>query len=148
MSDSQLSLPSEKLKRLRSLANAIPVILKADTKCARGEVFLQTWDAPSRTRRALKWLAMLWGFGAFCIIFPIIHFILPPLLLLLGPVVALQIFRQESAILGGVGSCPGCGERFEIVRSNYLKPKDEWPLTDSCAACRVEVTIEMASRSP
>ena len=45
-------------------------------------------------------------------------------------------------VLGGIGECPECGARLEIVPANYFKPEDEWPLRDSCGSCRAEVKVE------
>lgn len=119
----------------------LPVILSSGDKAAPGVVYLRSWDQKARTSRAVKTLAMIWGIGAFCILFPIIHFFLPPLLFITGPIVASMLFRQSTVVLGGIGKCPVCAAEFEIVRSNYLKPHDEWPLKDTCGACREDVVI-------
>ena len=133
MTHSVLSADVEKIK----------VKLKHSSgKETEGEVTLQTWNVPARSRRAMKWLFMIWGVGAFFVLIPIIHFIIPPLAIITGPVIAFLLSRQSSAVTGGSGACPSCGARFAIVRSNYLGVEDQWPIRDICASCREEATIE------
>jgi hypothetical protein len=137
------TIDSGKLLKWKVHGTPTPVRVSTEAgKTADGEVYIQSWDKTQRTRRATKWLLMIWGVGTFCILFPIIHFVLPPLLLISGPIIAFQLAQQSSAVLGGIGKCPNCGHEFEIVRGNYLKPTDQWPLTDICSNCRADVSIE------
>lgn len=134
---------SAKLEKWKLHGSPLTVRIDAEGgKTASGEVYLQSWDRPARTKRAVKWLLILWGVGAFCILFPIIHFVLPPLLFVAGPIIAFMIAQQESVVLGGAGKCPNCGATLEIVRGNYLKPTDQWPLRDLCSSCGSDVRIE------
>lgn len=137
--------PVDSLKLAKWKMNGQPARVKISTsngKTAEGEVYIQTWDRQQRVRRAIKFWLMIWGFGAFCIIFPLIHFVIPPTMLITGPIIGFMLLQQESAVLGGTGKCPHCGATFEIVRGNYLKPKDQWPMTDLCSSCREDVSIE------
>jgi hypothetical protein len=119
-------------------------ITAAHDKRESGEVYVQTWDAPARTKRAVKWFAILWALAAFSAIFPLVHFVLVPGLLIAGPIAAFLMLQQESVVLGGHGKCPACGASLEIVRGNYFKPSDRWPLNDTCANCREDVLVEKA----
>jgi hypothetical protein len=134
-----------KLAQWKIRGRPLPVrVTTSGGKHAAGEVYVQAWDAPARTKRALKWLAILWALAAFSAIFPLVHFVLVPGLLLAGPVAAFLILQQESVVLGGHGKCPACGSPLEIVRGNYFKPMDRWPLNDTCANCREDVLVERA----
>jgi hypothetical protein len=129
--------------KIRGRATSVRVTTAGD-KHGDGEVYVQSWDAPARTKRALKWLAILWALAAFSAIFPLVHFVLVPGLLVAGPIAAFLILQQESVVLGGHGKCPACGAPLEIVRGNYFKPMDRWPLNDTCANCREDVLVEKA----
>jgi hypothetical protein len=132
-----------KLVKWRMNGRPIPVRVEGENGATgSGQVYVQEWGAKERSRRGLKTLGMLWGLGAFTILFPIIHFILPPALLIAGPIFAWKIANQKSVVLGGSGKCPKCGATFEVVRANYFKPEDTWPLRDACGECRTDLTIE------
>lgn len=106
-----------------------------------GSFRIQVWDAPARTRRALKALAICWGVGLFGVLIPLIHFVLVPVMALAGPVLAAFRWRQESAGVGGAGICPHCAKGLPIARSPVVK----FPFLDLCAACKGDVCIERAS---
>ena len=107
-----------------------------------GTVELQRWDKKERTMRALKTLGGCWGLAIFCIFLPIIHFIMVPLLILAGPIVAGWIYNQEQVILGGKGECPNCHKEIEIVRTAV-----KWPISDLCNHCNSELKITQWAES-
>lgn len=139
---------AEKIKIWKTEADSQTVFIVDEKKNkSEGLIFLKSFDSKAKLKRALKILGTIWGIGLFSIIFPIIHFFIPPLLFLLAPFFASKIYRQSSVVIGGIGRCPQCQTEFEIVRSNYLKTEDEWPLLDQCSHCRIEVSIERVSES-
>lgn len=108
-----------------------------DGRQVPGVVRVQSWSKTERTRRALKFWVIAWIAAVFCVMLPIVHFVLVPSLLLAGPTGAYIISQQTSVVLGGEATCPQCGVPLPLVRS-----PDRWPLTDLCSKCQTSVTIE------
>jgi hypothetical protein len=102
-----------------------------------GQVRIEEWTKPERTRRALKLGAACWGLALFSVILPLVHFVLVPLLLLAGPIVVIHILGVESVILEGEGACPHCRAPFTIARRSLA-----FPFHDHCTACGRGVTVE------
>lgn len=101
-----------------------------------GEVRIKTFNQKEKIFRGLKFLGIFWGSAIFAVFIPMLHFILVPLLFLVGIIVAAFVSQTKSVVLGGESICPKCESFLPIVRSN-----DQWPLTDLCSNCRSTVTI-------
>ncbi len=106
-------------------------------KVSQGEVEQKIWDKRERTMRGLKALGVSWGLAVFAVVIPILHFVLVPLLLVIGPFAFYYVAGQKEIILGGKGLCPECEREFEIVRSTA-----KWPLSDLCNHCHAQLKIE------
>jgi hypothetical protein len=119
-----------------------PVRLISEIKPVETGALLEMieWSDAERKARALKWGGMCFGAGVVCVIFPLVHFVLVPGLILASPFLALQFYKQESWVKGGEGPCPNCGKTLKIGAG---KPK--FPLRDLCTECRNEVRIELTS---
>jgi ABC-type Fe3+ transport system permease subunit len=103
-----------------------------------GTVKIVTWNAKERSRRALKTLGICWGIGLFCIIMPLVHFVLVPGMVIAGVVLFLRISGQESQVLGGEGVCPECKKTFRIA-----KAANRFPMDELCEHCRAGVSISI-----
>ncbi|CAG0992903.1 hypothetical protein GPROT1_03176 [Gammaproteobacteria bacterium] len=126
-----------KLERVMARGSARKVRLATPGARTEGEVAVRRWTAADRTRRALLALLAMWALGAVSIFIPVLHVVLVPAFLLIGPIAAVLLARQKSAVLGGRGRCPACGEPFFIEGGT-----ERWPLDDVCESCRAAVTIE------
>lgn len=125
---------------MRSNTSEMAVVLRANERQeAPGVVRLLEWGKRDRLKRALKALALCWGAAVGSVLIPLVHFILPPLLLIAGPIVAYVIYHRERIIDGGKGTCPNCSEPFSIVKGAV-----KWPLKDLCPACQTPVQVEPA----
>jgi hypothetical protein len=103
-----------------------------------GEVRVQSFNSKDRLKRAFKFLGIFWGAGLAAAFIPLLHFVLVPLLLIIGLVASLTAYSATSVILGGGGPCPECGANLPIARMAN-KP----PLTDLCTQCRRNVILEL-----
>ena len=61
-----------------------------------------------RVVRAATALAGLWGAAFVCVFIPLLHFVLVPTLLLLGPVMAALRLREKVSFKAVRGACPRC----------------------------------------
>jgi hypothetical protein len=104
---------------------------------ADGNIQVQFWDKKERNIRALKFWGICWGLALVSIFIPMLHFVLVPGFILAGPIVWFFVLGQESAVLGGEGTCPHCQAAFKIAKSAY-----KFPMSDVCNACHENVKIE------
>lgn len=105
----------------------------------RGTLELIEWNEGERKARALKWGALCFGAGVVCVIFPLVHFVLVPGLILFSPFLAMMFYKQASWVKGGEGPCPNCGQTVKIGAG-----KPQFPMRDLCTACRSEVRVELS----
>jgi hypothetical protein len=75
---------------------------------SRASLTVQRHDAAARSARALKTLGITWGCAVIAVFLPLLHFVLVPLLLLGGPVLAYQKSREAVTLLTATGACPAC----------------------------------------
>ncbi|MBC7386960.1 MAG: hypothetical protein H7301_12475 [Cryobacterium sp.] len=122
-----------------SVTHDVPVIVKGgmETPSTAGSVKIITWSKKERTRRALKMLGACWAVGLFCVILPVIHFVLVPGLFIAGIVFFSNLISQETLVLGGKGECPECHQSFAISRG-----KDRFPMAEVCESCRANLSID------
>ena len=125
-------MPQTFSKSARFISETKPV----ETK---GELNIIEWDATERKARALKWGGICFGAGVVCVIFPLVHFVLVPGLILASPFLAMKFYKQESWVQGGDGPCPNCGRPLKIGQG---APK--FPMRDLCTECRSEIRVELS----
>ena len=103
--------------------------------------------AGQRTRRALlTWLAA-WGLGIVAVFVPVLHFVLVPLLVLGGPILALQRLGERVSVLEVTGACPGCGAPQRQPLHAGAQPRLEFRC-DACGrAIGVQVPAELLVRN-
>ena len=99
-------------------------------------MYYRDFNAQARTRRALQWWMGLWAAAVALLVVPIVHFVLPPLLLVAGPLVALRLHPTKRVVLGGVGPCPKCQHPLWIGGVPLVLP-----LRETCGHCYVGVQV-------
>jgi len=117
-------------------------VVARDGASMPGEVTIHYWNQKERWMRVLKWLGLFWGLALCSFFLPIIHFILVPGFFLGGFISIPFVYQAESGVMGGASICPLCRSDFKIEKSS-----NQWPLTDVCAQCHVQVTIEKVESS-
>ena len=96
-------------------------------------------DAGQRTRRAvLTWL-VAWGLGIVAVFLPVLHFVLVPLLILGGPLLALQRLGERVSVLEVQGQCPGCGAAQRQPLNAGAQPRLEF----RCGACGRAIGVQV-----
>lgn len=95
---------------------------------APGVLYLRHFDGRQRLLRALAALGACWGVGLATFIVPIVHFVVSPLMLVLGPVVAWRRYRVRMQNEKVTGSCPSCGREISLE----LDPSDVLPVWTYC----------------
>lgn len=92
-----------------------------------------------RTRGALKQIAIWWGLALATIFIPLLHFVLPPLFVLVGIWRAYSAYTETRTLLSLRGPCPKCGTEQEFTELGRLKG----PHTVTCAHCRWKLQAEI-----
>ena len=91
----------------------------------------------ARVLRAAAIWGALWGALLVCIFIPLLHFVLVPTLLVLGPVMAVLRLRETTSLQAVRGACPRClAERTYQTSGRY---KDGFRL--HCDGCGNELTL-------
>jgi hypothetical protein len=105
-----------------------------------GQISIQSWTETERAKRAFKFGTLTWLLAIACILLPIVHFILVPLLLIAGPIVAIWNYNRKSIIKGGSGPCPFCEKDVSIGRG-----PDVWPIDELCTKCQNNFSVTKAN---
>lgn len=95
-----------------------------------GELRVLDLSATGRARRAAARLGMTWGAAVFCVFIPLLHFVLVPSLLLLGPFVAWQTWRATVLLVAGTVTCPKCQAQAALEEGTA-----GWPARLHCGHC-------------
>jgi hypothetical protein len=64
---------------------------------------------------------------------------LPPLILIIGGVLAFNEYAGTGEVLKGEISCPNCKKVMELP-----KETEEWPRAHRCTGCSFQLSIERA----
>lgn len=114
-----------------------PVEVSAGEKVAQGQAAVQIWSSRQRTARAIRTFALGLVISAISLLIPFLHFVLPPIFLLITLIASRSVYLQQKQILGGYATCPACQKEFSII-SGY----SEWPLIANCSNCNRPLRIE------
>lgn len=90
-----------------------------------------------RLRTAAKQAGILAGIGTACLVLPLIHYVLPPVLWLSAVVVFVRRLGDRSRLLSGGGPCPRCGAQVTVTPQLLVLPIETF-----CDQCRWAVRIE------
>lgn len=111
-----------------------------ESGCAPGEWQSLRFSRNERLLRGLKLLLLNWAVGVATVIIPIIHFILPFVLLVTGVVFAVRRYTQIELPQQAVGRCPVCGADITL-------PLDEGgrlPRRTYCPVCDKPIILSLA----
>lgn len=89
---------------------------------------------------SLKKLALYWALAVFCILIPVLHFILTPLFFIVGLIVFFSQYKNSHFLRTGHYTCPLCANRVEI-KNVYLYPSMKW----NCNICMEQMRLEQIS---
>jgi len=117
----------------------VNVVVKVDDLRADGWVIRRDLLKNERMKRSLKIFGGFFLVACFTVFVPILHFILPPLLIISGSVLAIGEYGNTGEILKGEIPCPNCKKVNELQREG-----EEWPRTFRCQGCSFTLTIERA----
>ena len=106
-------------------------------------VRVQHRNRRNRTLRAARTLATCWGLAVVAVFLPLLHFVLVPGLLLLGPVLAWSRLHEERTLVSVDGACPACALP---LHEKLTQPWQERTLV-RCDGCARQLTLALAGAS-
>lgn len=130
-------MAEDKLTGLEERAVRIFSYVGANEELRAGTVRIQHCGARERFKRALTVGGATWALALFCVLLPLVHFVLVPTLLIAGPCIAVYLWNQEAVLLDGKGECPQCKNTFMITRRAV-----KFPFSEVCEHCQASVRIE------
>ncbi len=114
-----------------------PIALKTETGLNSGTLYSELPTSGERLVRAGKILGLCWVLAVIAVFIPVLHFILVPLLLIAGPVMAYLKYRVTELAEKADGVCPECQAEVSIP----LDPADRLPKWTYCPACNKPVQL-------
>lgn len=101
-----------------------------DSPSATVALRVEPLGTKARARRALGRLVGCWGAAILSVVVPLLHFILPPTLLVVGVVWAIQSARSTvRAVTDAAVPCPKCAAAVRLAG------EVGWPLSAYCGSC-------------
>ena len=117
----------------------IKIVLRSARGVSPGKVHLVAVPRQEAVKKGLiGWLGC-WAVAIVTLPIPLVHFIAPPLLLLIGPVIGIGVYKLYHGavdISQGDGTCPDCGAAVAIG----ARP-EHWPMHLSCVGCQARIIV-------
>lgn len=115
----------------------VPLRVTVDDLTTEGWVIRRDLSQSERTSRAGKIFGIFFGVALLTVFVPILHLILPPLLLIIGGVLAVGEYSGKGEMLSGEIVCPNCKKVMTLP-----KETEEWPRTQRCTGCSFTLKID------
>ena len=114
----------------------IVVRCEVDGVVTEGYALRRPLGQSERVLRSAKMFGIFFLIAFFTIFIPILHFILPPIMLVLGLVFATTTYLETAMVLEGQIACPNC--RHVTV---FAPEAEEWPKVQRCGGCSYMLTV-------
>ncbi len=124
---------------VQKIAQAVAITAKED-RSTSGTLHGSRFTRHERLKRAIGTWISLWLLAAAAVAIPIAHFVLVPLLLVAGPVLAYWRYRTTEQLSAVEGICPLCRHAL-ILAADTRTP---WPYWDLCPHCRGNIQLAFA----
>ena len=111
--------------------------VKVDDLVTTGWVERRDLSKEERVARGMRIFGIFFGAAFLCVFVPVLHFILPPLSLIIGTILAINEYNGRSEVMRGEITCPNCKKVMEMP-----KETEEWPLSKRCTGCSFNLTID------
>lgn len=105
-----------------------------------GSAQVATYDGRARLSRAIKTGGACWLSAIAFLFIPVLHFVLVPTALILGPILFFKNLKIKDEIVSGHGECPKCKTFVTVSR----QPMD-WPIQQNCTSCAALLILSPAN---
>jgi hypothetical protein len=118
----------------------VPVTLSLGSeKPTQATALISDWTLIERLRRGAVVLAICWSLAGVSIIIPGFHFIGPPVLLLLGPILFVWRLLTGSSFKEVSGDCPRCKSAKVLSMGGKFEPE----ANVFCEGCGNQLTLRV-----
>lgn len=117
-------------------ANRLTLICTVDGVSSHGFVLRRDLTKSERLSAAGKIFGVFLGIAFLTVFVPILHFILPPLSLIVGSMLAFGEYGSTGEMLSGEIPCPNCKHVNLLPHES-----EEWPRIQRCGGCSFTLTI-------
>ena len=122
---------------MESPAQRLEIQCTVDAVTTHGFVMRRDLQRSERLKRAGKIMGVAFLVAFMTIFIPILHFILPPLSLIIGGVLAGGEYMGTGDVLSGEIECPNCKKKIEFARDT-----EDWPRIQRCPGCSFTLKFE------
>lgn len=128
---------------MENQGESVPVVVRSRSdldKQSDGLIVVKGFGKSARMWRAIKALLICWFIAAFCILVPILHFVLVPAFLLVGVFMFFHQMSVTTHLISGSVRCPSCQNEMSLKPMAF-----DWPKREICTNCRSDLTLEKKS---
>lgn len=118
----------------------IAVYLTCGETTTQGQINIRYWTKRAAKIRGFNFFALIYFIGLTSMFNPvwIVHVLVPPIWIFIGPWVGYKIYKMFAGALQlriGSGTCPACGVDTDIFPYGELEA-----FTATCKACNAEIS--------
>lgn len=107
------------------------ILIKNDKNISsEGSLHFTIYEHQERMKRAIIALTGFWFLALVSVLVVVLHFVLAPAFLFMGPYFAYKRYHAVSVPTEVIGHCPTCGEELRI----QLDASDRLPMWSYCSA--------------
>ena len=117
----------------------VPARLKLRDRQGRAVATVLRRSLPARVLRALLTALGLWAAGAFCVLIPLLHFVLVPGFAVAGLVMLVLRLREAESLVALRGECPECRAERDFPASGGARSGRQV----HCDGCGSMLTLEL-----
>lgn len=114
----------------------VSITSRYDEKTHSSEIERRHFTNGERLTRTAKVSGALLLAGFFTVFIPILHFILPPIFLVLSLVFGIATWTDRSEIVAGGFTCPYCQTENSLKGEN-----DKFPREQRCEKCQLTIAL-------
>jgi hypothetical protein len=122
---------------MENQAERFEISCSVEDVTTRGFVMRRDIRRGERLSRAGKIFGMFFLAALLTVFIPLLHFVLPPLALLIGGALAIVEYLSVGEVVAGEIECPNCKRKIVFQRQ-----AEEWPRTQRCEGCAFSLKFE------
>lgn len=103
----------------------------------RTELPLVIYRRSMRAAKALGVMLAAWLIGVLMIAVPVVHFFVPPVMLVAGPIAAWLVYRNSGSVGPADLQCPDCNAAVHLE----CEPMSKAPIYVPCGSCGQSVAL-------
>ncbi len=132
-----LGIAREEKRHLNDSVNL--VLTSASDNKSKGSACRQIVTRSEAILKGISWWLGTWAVVICAAFVPIVHLFAVPLLIILGPIFGISIYRLYNGavdLIDGQGVCPDCQSRL-----TWDDCSEDWPIRFTCASCGAKISI-------